>query len=86
MLDFHQRVLDGCVVIQILVVHIYTGDLAIFIGGVVIYACIRVAAAGVYGFFKSVPDSDATLLLRNRAQNMKELTDSVRFIRLRNGV
>ena len=64
-------------IIQILVVQVNGADLAIFIGGVVVNTCTRIAAGGIDRFFKMVSHFDTAFLLGDGSQNMKKLIYSV---------
>ena len=44
-----QRVTNQCGAVQVLAVHIYGGDLPVFVGGVIVNAARGVAAGGVQG-------------------------------------
>ena len=66
--------------IQILPVHIHSSNLAVFVGGVIIYAFICVAAAGIEGEFIFVlPDAGKPPWLCNTVENMEELADTFGF-------
>ena len=54
--------------------HIHSGDLAVFIGGVVINAFVGIAAAGVQGnLVLTVVQLAAAALLLYRAENMEKV-------------
>ena len=61
--------------IQVSVVHRYTGDLWVFIGGVIIDSVIGVAAACIDGFFEDTAYPCAAFLLGNRSKNVEKLID-----------
>ena len=60
--------------------HIHSGDLAVFIGGVVINAFVGIAAAGVQGnLVLTVVQLAAAALLLYRAENMEKLAHAFCF-------
>ena len=65
--------------IQISVMQADTGDLTVFIGGVVINALCCVAATGVNRFFIKITDFYTSLRLCYSAKNVKDLADAGRF-------
>ena len=68
-------------------VHINSGDLVIFIGGVIINSFIGVAAGGVKGNLKfSFAHIAAASLLVNGAENMEKLAYAFRLAFSRNGI
>ena len=67
LLTGYERVADELRAVEIDLVHIDRGDLAVFVGGVIIDTPVGVAAARVNRVFKRVTYSAAALLLRDRA-------------------
>ena len=57
-----------------------TGDLSVFVCGVIIYTCMGITTAGVYCFFKSIANFYRALRLDDRIKNVKELTDRRQFV------
>lgn len=86
LLTLHQRIADQFIGIQIGTMKFYAGNLAVFIGGVIVNALCGIAAAGIYGLFVEIANLHTALLLGNRTENVKDLADAGRFIVLRNGV
>ena len=70
-----QGISDKLMPVQIFLMHIDTGYLTIIVGRVVVDAFVGVAAAGIYGYFKTVGCAATTFLLRNGTQNVEELAD-----------
>ena len=72
---------DQAVSIQILLVHIYGGDLMVIVGGVVVNPLAYIAAAGVEGdlIFLFLQTAQSPLLVY-AAENVEELADGVQFI------
>ena len=80
MLPFYQRITNQFAAIQILVVHIHSGNLAVFVSSVVINPFIRITAGAVNGnLILAVSQIYAAPLLCHRAQNMEKLADALRF-------
>lgn len=65
--------------VQIRPVQVYSGDLRVFVGCVIIYPAICVTAAAVYGFVVAVIQLNTALRLLDTLQNMKELSDTFVF-------
>ena len=64
MLTLHKRITNEFTTIQILMVHIYSGDLTVFIGGIIINPLARITAGAVDGdLILSVFQMDAAPLL-----------------------
>ena len=61
--------------VQILGKKTNRGNLTVFVGGVIIYAFVGVAAAGIYCFFKFTVYFYTASLLCNGTQDVKKLTD-----------
>ena len=76
LLTCHKSITEKPIRIQICSIQPHTGDLAVFIGGVIVYAFCCVAAAGVDSFFVKLSDFYAALLLGNGTQNVKQLADA----------
>ena len=70
---------DFCTV-KVFAVHIHSGNLAVFIGGVVVDSFAGIAAAGIAGvFIFLVANASQTSLFGNAGKNMKELADARGF-------
>ena len=68
-------VADELVGIEVLSVHIHSGNLAVFVGRIVIDAAGRVAAAGIErNFILAAVQLTAAALLLDGMENMEELT------------
>ena len=82
LLPGHQRIADQSAALQVFPVQVHGGDLAVFVGGVVVNAPVGIAAAGVNGdLVPAVPGAHAAPGMGHGAQNMKELTDTLLLAR-----
>ena len=76
----HKRITDQIFTFQIFMVHIHSGNLAVLISRVIIDSFVHIAAGAVYrNLVLTFTQADTALLLRHRTQDMKELTDTLRF-------
>ena len=74
------RIADQRVCVQVFMVHVYSTNLMIFVGCVVINSFCRVAAGSVDGdFIFSICHFAASSLLIYRAEDMEELADAFGF-------
>ena len=71
---------DDIISVQVLFVHIYADDGELVVRFVIIYPLLRLTAGRIRREFKCIPDSHTALLLFDRAENMKELSDVVSFV------
>ena len=68
----YQRIGHQFLAFQILPAHVYSGDLSVFIGGVIIDALPGVAAGGIGGKLVCfILQTDAAALLRHRRENLR---------------
>lgn len=86
LLTFYQGIVYQLVRVQIDAVQTDSGDLAVFVGGVIVDALCGVAAAGIDCFFIKLSYLYAALLLCYGSQNMKHLADTCRLRVLGHGV
>jgi hypothetical protein len=76
----NKRITDKMVAIQILTVHIYSGNLMVMIRGIIVDTFVRIATGGINGnFVFSFLYLAAAPLLIHAAKNVKELTDTFFF-------
>ena len=82
-----QGIVHQCLCVQVYIVQIHSGDLSVFIGGVIIDSFLCIAAGGVDGTFKlSAAQMNATLGHRHSGKNMKELVNMGKFAFSRAGI
>ena len=75
-----QRVPEQPVGIQITTMHVYSGDLPIFVSGVVIDPFVAAAAAGVYRFFETSSRKPAAAVrLTDSTENVEKLVYTAFF-------
>ena len=79
LLTFYQGIVYQFVRVQIDAVQTDSGDLAVFVGGVIVDALCGVAAAGIDCFFIHLTHMDTALCLGNASQNVKHLADTCRL-------
>ena len=82
-----KRIFYGSISVKVLPVHVHSGYLMIFVGGVIIYALSCAAAGGVKGdlIFALVHHAAASLLI-HRVQNVEKLTYAFIFRAARQGI
>ena len=82
--EFTQGIGDQRFDIQVFMMHIHGGDAAVFVGGVVIDALVRVAATGIQSNFRlAVSHHHAATGHGNGGKQMEELADIVFFQNIR---
>ena len=80
------RVGDDFFSVQIFFVHINTDDRKIIIRFIIVDSFSRIAAGGICCKLKLIAELNTAHLLFNRAEDMKELADIVRFVFSLDGV
>ena len=45
------RITDQCITVQIFTIHVHTGDLMIFVCGIIVDSCVRTTAGSIEGNF-----------------------------------
>ena len=71
---------DDVISVQVLFVHIHADDGEIVVRFIIVDSFSCVTAGGIRREFKCTSDSHTALLLFDRAENMKELSDVMSFV------
>ena len=77
----HQREADQLLPFQVAAMHINSGDLAVFVGGIIIDTLVRIAAGSVNGDFQTMVNFTGTAGLVDRIENVEELADAAIYYR-----